>query len=96
MTPPHHFSVPADHPALAGHFPGNPIVPASMILEQVIAARGAPCRGVRFAKFLRPLRGNRVVQIDFEAKTDGGTIRFACRCADEIICTGELIAGRIE
>ncbi len=96
MTQPHHFAISVDHPVLAGHFPGNPIVPASMILEQVIAAWGRPCQGVRSAKFLRPLRGGRQVQIAFEVGTNGNTIHFSCLCANKLICTGEFIAGQVK
>lgn len=32
------FSVPAGHPSLAGHFPGNPIVPGVLLLDQILRA----------------------------------------------------------
>ena len=32
------FTVPADHPCLAGHFPGHPIVPAVVLLDLVASA----------------------------------------------------------
>ena len=34
------FSIAPDHPALEGHFPGQPIVPAVVILDAVLAAAG--------------------------------------------------------
>ena len=33
--------LPADHPSAAGHFPGNPLVPGALLLDEVLAgARG--------------------------------------------------------
>lgn len=61
--------VPADHPCLAGHFPGNPVVPAVVLLEQVLTAvhawRGPhwQLRRLRTAKFLLPLRPDQRFEI---------------------------------
>ena len=35
------FAIGPDHPALPGHFPGRPIVPGVVLLDQVIAAARA-------------------------------------------------------
>ncbi|MFC5742461.1 hydroxymyristoyl-ACP dehydratase [Dyella tabacisoli] len=49
----------ADHPSLPGHFPGHPLVPGVVMLEQVAQAlrawRGLRLTGVLEAKFMAPL-----------------------------------------
>lgn len=61
--------VPSDHPCLPGHFPGNPIVPAVLLLELVLDAVHA-CRGRQWrlsrlieSKFLLPLRPDETFEI---------------------------------
>ncbi|HEY2395028.1 MAG TPA: hydroxymyristoyl-ACP dehydratase [Rudaea sp.] len=48
-----------EHPALPGHFPGQPVVPGVMLLDWVAAAlgrwRGQRIAGLAQVKFLRPL-----------------------------------------
>jgi hypothetical protein len=34
----HSFRVEPDHPALDGHFPGRPVVPGVVLLDEVLAA----------------------------------------------------------
>jgi 3-hydroxymyristoyl/3-hydroxydecanoyl-(acyl carrier protein) dehydratase len=50
----------ADHPALPGHFPGQPLVPGVLLLEQLARAlrawRHQRLVGVPEAKFVAPLR----------------------------------------
>lgn len=51
---------PEDHPALAGHFPGNPLLPGVCLLDRAVTlARergGWRVTDVRRAKFKTPLR----------------------------------------
>ncbi len=47
------------HPALPGHFPGNPIVPGVVLLDHVAAALekgGARLARIGVVKFLAPLK----------------------------------------
>jgi 3-hydroxyacyl-[acyl-carrier-protein] dehydratase len=75
------FIVPADHPALPGHFPGDPLVPGVVILDRVIEAaedwleRRLSVVGVPQAKFVAPLRpGERA---DVSLALDDSTLSFA-------------------
>ena len=51
-----------DHPTAAGHFPGHPILPGAVLLDEIVAAieaelaDGARACEVRAAKFLKPVR----------------------------------------
>jgi 3-hydroxymyristoyl/3-hydroxydecanoyl-(acyl carrier protein) dehydratase len=86
--------VPADHPCLAGHFPGDPIVPGVVLLELVEqAARdrfGAQLRVVRFpnVKFLSPLRPDEVMRIVLQGSA--AQLRFSCHCDTRLLAQGSL------
>ena len=88
------FTINPDHPALPGHFPGNPVVPGVVVVEQLIAALGAlhperTCTGVRRMKFLRLLRAGEAVEVAFgEAKADGITVKASV--AGEPLIDGRL------
>jgi 3-hydroxymyristoyl/3-hydroxydecanoyl-(acyl carrier protein) dehydratase len=46
------FTVPHDHPSLAGHFPGNPVVPGVLLLDGAMDALHRAC-GVRIERLQR-------------------------------------------
>jgi len=51
--------IPSTHPALPGHFPGNPIVPGVVLLDRVAAAienSGERLARIGVVKFLTPLK----------------------------------------
>ena len=50
------------HPAADGHFPGNPIMPGAVLLDEVRSVIPAETGGLRTAKFLVPVRpGDRLI-----------------------------------
>ena len=55
----------ADHPALPGHFPGDPIVPGVVLLNEVLTAL-PQAMNIPWAKFHAPLRPGEefVIRID--------------------------------
>ncbi len=71
----------ANHPALPGHFPGQPLVPGVILLEQVALAlrawRGQRLSQVFEAKFVAPLRPNETALLRLsETAANGTRIRF--------------------
>lgn len=89
------LSVDREHPSLPGHFPGQPVVPAVVILDRVMAEirRQLPdieIVGVKKMKFLRRLAPGEDFQLDCAAAR-GGTLRFHCRCGAETLAEGNLL-----
>lgn len=63
--------VPATHPALAGHFPGRPIVPAVLLLDalaELLQQHGLQLLAVDSAKFLVPLLPQQPVTLCLQAQ----------------------------
>lgn len=85
----------AGHPALAGHFPGHPLVPGVILLEQVAQAlrswRGKRLGRVLEAKFTAPLLPDEVAVVSL-VETDAGQFRFEIRRDGNVLARG-LVEG---
>jgi 3-hydroxyacyl-[acyl-carrier-protein] dehydratase len=67
------YVVDESHPALAGHFPGNPIVPAAILLRFVartLEQRGRQLAAVERMKFLRPVRPGEAIDVTMTPTSD--------------------------
>lgn len=87
-------NIAADHPSLAGHFPGRPIVPGVVILDHVIAAVRDWLGPVRIAglprvKFSTPLKPGEPFSIELKQPAPH-RVRFRCLGPGRALCSGEL------
>ncbi|MBC8636655.1 AMP-binding protein [Caballeronia sp. EK] len=87
------FTVPPEHPALAGHFPGRPIVPGVVLLDHALDAIGSAlgknfgaCR-IESAKFLSPAAPGEALDITYETSASGA-IRFTIRAGVRAVASG--------
>ena len=92
MQPPLVFSIPHDHPSLAGHFPRRPIVPGVVILDGAIALmlRDRPASRVASlddVKFLAPILPGSEVTVAFRESAPN-RIQFVCAVAGRSVLHG--------
>lgn len=91
-----HRMISADHPSLPGHFPGAPIVPGVVILDEILAALavwryGSRATEIHAVKFMAPLRPGQMFTISLCANQGAETlVDFSCRIEDRVIVEGRL------
>ena len=91
------FTIPADHPCLPGHFPGRPVVPGVVLLDEAFAlvlagrpeARVAALDGV---KFLSPVLPDQAVAVAWN-EPEPGRIAFSCSVGGRIVVRGRALLG---
>lgn len=97
------IEISADHPALAGHFPGRPIIPGVVLLDEVayafVARAGAApsstgrgairITGFSGVKFIAPLAPQQACVVTFMDKKPGQSA-FAVSRQEQTIVTGNV------
>ncbi|MEN8261448.1 MAG: hydroxymyristoyl-ACP dehydratase [Pseudomonadota bacterium] len=86
--------VPGTHPSLKGHFPGDPIVPGVVLLDQVLNVLGQwipGCKvvGLNQTKFLLPLRPDEQFTVVL-TRLKSERIKFECHLNGRKLAAGLL------
>jgi len=94
-----------DHPAYAGHFPGQPLLPGVVLLAEVLqavladaghAALLGPAPRLAMVKFLRPVRPGDVLrlrlQLQLQHAAGAQRLSFELRCAQHLVASGQFDA----
>jgi 3-hydroxymyristoyl/3-hydroxydecanoyl-(acyl carrier protein) dehydratase len=90
----------ANHPSLPGHFPGAPLVPGVVILDEVVAVldewhQHSQLSGIPNVKFLAPLKAGQSFSILFSATSkNSGEVSFCCRAEERVVVEGRLAVVR--
>jgi 3-hydroxyacyl-[acyl-carrier-protein] dehydratase len=96
----HSIGIAADHPAFAGHFPGMPILPGAVLLDETLRIiemnLGIDLTEWQLtaAKFLETVRPGDELEVEHTGIGDRG-VRFTVRIADRSALAGTLsrVAG---
>ena len=89
--------IPADHPALPGHFPGRPIVPRVVLLQCVLdeaerwLGKALSVRTLPQAKFATPLLPEQDAEL--ELRLTARELRFSLTRDAQLVTEGRFATG---
>jgi 3-hydroxyacyl-[acyl-carrier-protein] dehydratase len=91
------LSIAPDHPSLAGHFPGAPIVPGVVLLDEALHAierlqpQGAQPTlwNLSTVKFHHVVRPGDALELSFEWQSDT-QVQFELRSAQTLVASGTI------
>jgi len=95
------LTIPPEHPSLAGHFPGIPVLPAVVLLDEIVRmveTDGSLTSGswrIGAAKFVKPVRPGETLTLGAEPLPNG-SIRFNILRAGQPVAHGVLIPSALQ
>jgi 3-hydroxymyristoyl/3-hydroxydecanoyl-(acyl carrier protein) dehydratase len=90
----------ADHPAYAGHFPGQPILPGVVLLDEALHALAAQLGRqdagwqLKSVKFHSPVQPGESLTLQYAESLSGG-LRFEIRCGDRSVASGSVVFSHV-
>ena len=86
------FTVAEDHPSLPGHFPGQPVVPGVLLLDQALCLildllPGSRVDQLATVRFLAPVHPGEAVSVNYTPPEDG-RLAFTCAVAGQLVLRG--------
>lgn len=87
--------LPVPHPAIEGHFPGTPILPGVVLLDEAVRVierdlgTQAVCWRISSVKFLSPAAPGEALRLEHE-RLAGGGVRFTILAGERTVATGQL------
>ena len=98
------LQIPVDHPSFAGHFPGQPIVPGVVLLDEVMQAAARRLPGwdhaskvgmvIPVCKFLQPVLPGATLDLALSPGTRPDALNFKLQQAGQTVASGSLrLAG---
>jgi len=96
LSPMTEFLIAHDHPSLAGHFPGHPLVPGVVVLDRVldaIEASHGPLGALTLpqVKFMEPLLPGETATVELDGQAPRW--RFRVLRGETLIASGECVAA---
>ncbi len=93
-----HWTVPVAHPAFPGHFPGRPILPGVVLVDQAmrlaasVVKPGVAIRGLGNAKFFQPVAPGTSLLFRYPPAT-ATALRFEILADARIVASGSFTLG---
>jgi 3-hydroxyacyl-[acyl-carrier-protein] dehydratase len=94
------LQIPLDHPSYAGHFPGQPIVPGVVLLDEVMQAIEQqappidlyPSAGMEIpvCKFLAPVLPGATLSLTLTWDGPGSVLNFKLHRATQLVASGSI------
>ena len=87
--------IPAEHPALTGHFPGHPIVPGVVIIDEIMTLineynESLKLESISYMKFSLPLQSGQVCRMLVNI-SNYDSVTIECQVNGRAITKGKLV-----